>query len=215
VVDSFLERGFTAGKLFRNPYGVDLKMFPPICVNRHSVPAIIFVGTWSWRKGVDVLLAAFNLLNGVRLIHVGPVSEGPDFPSDPLFRHVDPVPQWQLKEYYGMADVFVHASREEGLSLVQAQALACGLPLVCTDRTGGEDLRSILSDSSLVTVVPHDDPVALAAAIRTGLAKAATLTGLRDGLGPARESLSWSAYGRRYGDFLEARVSAGKGVPCA
>lgn len=31
-------------------------------------------------------------------------------------------------------------SIEEGLALVQLQAMACGLPLICNTNTGGEDL---------------------------------------------------------------------------
>lgn len=215
VAASFRELGFPEDKLFRNPYGVDLAMFPPTAIEPHPVPTALFVGPWSLQKGVDVLVSAWERLPGVNLLHVGPRGDGPPFPREAWFRHVDPVPQWELKTWYARADVFVQPSRQEGLSLVQAQALACGLPLVCTDRTGGEDLRDMIRDRERVTVVPHDDPAALAAGIRKGLAKAALLNGIRDGLGAARESLSWSAYGRRYGEFLEARVSAGRGAPCA
>ena len=58
VERSFLERGFPAEKLFRNPYGVDLAMFPPTPKPRNSVPTLIFVGTWSLQKGCDVLARA-------------------------------------------------------------------------------------------------------------------------------------------------------------
>ena len=37
-------------------------------------------------------------------------------------------------------DVFVICSIEEGLAMVQTQAMACGLPLICTTNTGGDDL---------------------------------------------------------------------------
>jgi glycosyltransferase involved in cell wall biosynthesis len=41
----------------------------------------------------------------------------------------------------------VIASIEEGMAMVQAQALACGLPLICTENTGGEDLLQIIAPS--------------------------------------------------------------------
>ena len=41
----------------------------------------------------------------------------------------------QLKQ----ASIFVHPSLCEGLSLVLMQALSVGLPVVCTDKTGGQD----------------------------------------------------------------------------
>jgi len=147
----------------------------------------------------------------VRLIHVGTVSDMV-LPNLPGFEHYDAVPQWRLKDFYAGAHVFVLASREEGLALVQAQALACGLPLVCTDRTGGEDLREFLDDPSLITVVPHDDPEALADALRFALDRARRQSGIRDILGPAREKLSWRAYGERYARAIEERMPPKNGT---
>ena len=45
-----------------------------------------------------------------------------------------------LSKYYRQASVFVTCSIEEGLSMVQIQAMACGLPLICTKNSGREDL---------------------------------------------------------------------------
>ena len=203
--ESFIERGFPGSMLFRNPYGVDLRMFPPTPVPDNDFSTILYVGVWSLQKGCDILLKAWQKLESVRLIHVGTIADMP-LPDLPGFEHYDAVPQWQLKDFHARAHVFVLASREEGLALVQAQALACGLPVVCTDRTGGEDLREFLDDPSLVTVVPHDDPEALADALGVALDKARRQNGIRDILGPAREKLSWRAYGERYARALEKRV---------
>jgi len=205
---SFVEEGFPAGKLFCNPYGVDLATFVPTPAPEGQPPTLLFVGLWSYQKGVDLLLTAWRKLDGVRLLHVGAVGDAP-LPADPLFTHVDPVPQDNLPAYYAQAHVFVLASRQEGLSLVQAQALACGLPVVCTDRTGGADLRERLDIPDWVTVVPSDDADALAGGIRAMLTTAMNLTGPRSLLGPKRDQLSWSAYGARYARELE-RVVGGK-----
>jgi glycosyltransferase involved in cell wall biosynthesis len=194
---SFLDRGIPLAKLFRNPYGVDLEMFPATPKPANKLPTVIFAGAWSLRKGCDLLWDACRSSNHWRLLHVGAITDAP-VPSSPLFEHRGPVSQHQLADMYRKADIFVHASREEGLSLVQAQALACGLPLVCTDRTGGEDLRDMLSDPSWVTVVAHGSSTALKKGIEQGLALAAQQTGLREILGEAREKLSWRAYGERY-----------------
>jgi len=55
-------------------------------------------------------------------------------------------------------------------------------------------------------VVPHDDPEALADALRVALDRARRQSGIRDILGPAREKLSWRAYGERYASALEERL---------
>lgn len=201
VEKSFSERGVSIKKLFRNPYGVDLSMFPPTPVPTNEPPTVIFVGGWSLRKGCDVLFKAWKNMEDVNLVHVGAAGDAP-MPNDQGFFHYDPVPQWELKEVYGRAHIFAMASREEGLSLVQAQALACGLPVVCTDRTGGEDLKDFLCDPSLITVVPVERHDVLAEALNAALSRATSMAGVRDLLGAGREKLSWRAYGERYDSKL-------------
>ncbi len=201
VEQSFLERGFPAQKLFRNPYGVDLTMFPPTPKPKNKVPTLVFAGTWSLRKGCDVLAEALHDQSW-RLIHVGSLGDVP-FPNLANFESRGFVPQPKLAEIYAEADVLVLPSREEGLSYVQVQALSCGLPLVCTDRTGGEDLAEFLEDPAWVTVVPTNNVTALRVGIGRALTTAGTQTGLRDILGAARERLSWRAYGERYNQKLK------------
>ena len=195
VAESFARDPPAEAKLFVNPYGVDLDMFP----ERMSLPAnepktVLAVGGWTYRKGADVLTQAIRSLDGVRLLHVGPLVDTP-FPKDARFTHVDAVPQHRLAAYYSQAHVFALASREEGLALVQAQALAVGLPLVCTDRTGGIDLAHSPGLAERISVVPHGNPQALRDALARALRTAETLAPL---LPADRASLSWRAYGERY-----------------
>ena len=87
------------------------------------------------------------------------------------------------------------------------QALASGLPLVCTERTGGADLAHTPALAARITVVPHDDVGALTDAIARWRDR------WRDGekLPPLseadRETLSWAAYARRYSNELLAGIS--------
>jgi len=198
VVRSFIEKGIDPSRLFLNPYGVDLKMFPPTnAPSRQGTPQILMTGAWSLRKGCDILVEAWRRLPDVGLQHVGPVADAP-LPQDKGFEHHASVDQSRLNEFYARGHVFALASREEGLALVQAQALASGLRVVCTDRTGGEDLKQFLTDPEMVTVVPSGDSAALTTALRLALERAQSLSGVRDYLGAAREKLSWRAYGERY-----------------
>ena len=196
VEQSFLERNIPSTKLFRNPYGVSLDQFKPTTAP-DGPPTIIMVGHWSKRKGCDILVRAWQKLKGVKLLHVGLIGDEP-LPQTEGFEHHDQVDQPRLAQFYARAHVFALASREEGLAVVQAQALACGLRVVCTDRTGGADLKAFLSDPGLVTVVPHDNHEKLAEALAIAIEKATIITGLRDTLGNAREQLSWRSYGERY-----------------
>ena len=166
-----------------------------------SEPTLLFVGHWSYRKGVDVLTKAIEAMDGVRLIHVGALHDAL-FPRHPRFVHHEPVPQWQLKEFYQAAHVFVLASREEGLALVQCQALASGLLLVCTDRTGGADLARFPGVGRLIRVVPAGDPDSLRRALVQALDDATGKTAVAPITMAERENLSWRAYAIRHLDEL-------------
>jgi len=213
AAESFLAAGVPERKLLVNPYGCDLTMFPPTPRSGVRHPTLLFVGTWCLRKGCDVLVQAWRSLDHVRLVHVGAVGDL-SLPADAGFTHVDPVPQQDLSGFYADADVFVLASREEGLALVQAQALASGLPVVCTARTGGVDLRDLVRCGDAVIEVPPDDPERLASAIRRAIDHAATMNTksprkLVDDLTP----LSWRAYGERYDGLLRAALDGQAALP--
>jgi glycosyltransferase involved in cell wall biosynthesis len=152
VEETFTARGIARSKLYRNTLGVDLAAFSP----ETSAPRdfrVLYVGSKSLRKGVHYLREGFlqASLPGAQLRLVGgdlpetPLLLGPPHPQIMSIGHM---PQARLVDEYRQAAVFVIASIEEGLAMVQAQAMACGLPLICTTNTGGEDLL----------VATHDGP---------------------------------------------------------
>jgi glycosyltransferase involved in cell wall biosynthesis len=208
VEESFRRDAAAHNKLFRNPTGANLSMFP-LRPDKQALESftLLYVGSWSLRKGCDILTKAVTQVAGVRLTHVGAIGDC-EFPAGhSQFIHVAPVPQPELATVYSEADVFVLASREEGLSAVLIQALASGLPLVCTDRTGGVDLAHTPTLAARITVVPHDDVSALACAIARWRDRRLSGRKLPRLSETDREKLSWAAYARRYSDELLARVS--------
>jgi len=84
-----------------------------------------------------------------------------------------PQPRASLAWYYSQGSVLVLPSIEEGLALVLAQAMACGLPVIASANTGAEDL---LQDGVEGFIVPARDP----AAIRTRLEWMLDNPGARD-----------------------------------
>src|SRR5439155_8388806 len=89
VAESFAPWPEHARKLFLSPYGVDLDQFPLRTGTLPSEPTVLFVGTWSYQKGVDVLTEAIKEMDGVRLIHVGALGDAP-FPDHPRFVQYEP-----------------------------------------------------------------------------------------------------------------------------
>lgn len=142
--NSFLKKGFPEKKILHNPYGTDLKLFRK--EEKHdTVFRVIFAGGICIRKGVHYLLRAFSELNlpNAELWLIGVIDVG----MKPFlkkyagtFRLVGKAPQGELYKYYSQGSVFCILSIEEGLALVQAQAMACGLPVIATTNTGAADI---------------------------------------------------------------------------
>lgn len=73
------------------------------------------------------------------------------------------VNQTDLPKYYGLSDVFVLPSTYEPRGAVINEAMACGLPVIVTDRCGS--IGDIVLDGDNAFVYPAGDAAALAAAM--------------------------------------------------
>lgn len=163
VQRSFIDRGVSEEKLRVVPYGVDLEMFRPV-KKEDKVFRIIYVGELSVRKGIHYLLEAASRFSEkeVEVWLIGsalPESQALLNRYKGRFRHLGVLPRAELHRYYSQGSVFVIASIEEGLALVQAQAMACGIPIIATVNTGAEDL---FSDGVEGFIVPIRDANAIA-----------------------------------------------------
>jgi glycosyltransferase involved in cell wall biosynthesis len=99
-----------------------------------------------------------------------------------------------LDRAYDAADVMVLASRAETYGMVVTEALARGLPVIATE-VGGvtEALGQGAGGFRPGLLVPPDDPMALAGALRSWLGDAELRAGLRQAAGERRDSLcGWS-----------------------
>jgi alpha-maltose-1-phosphate synthase len=143
---SFIEMGLPADLIHVIPYGVRLEKFVRTSEPSAVAFEVLFAGSVTLRKGIPYLLEAFAQLRhpAKRLRVAGSIH--PDMKTV-LGRlpqqHVEflgPVPQEQLAQLMSTSHVMVLPSIEEGLALVQGQALACGCPVLCSTNTGGEDL---------------------------------------------------------------------------
>jgi glycosyltransferase involved in cell wall biosynthesis len=201
VYQSFLKYGGAREKLFINPYGVSLVHFHPTEKPTKDMYDVIMVGRWSYLKGCDLIVEACKEMK-IRFLHVGTIVDL-IFPKDHNFTHIHSIDERMLIDYYSQAKVFVLPSRMEGLALVQAQALACGLPIVCSKNTGGRDLRNFLSDKKWIIEMEEMTVECLMKCIREALSLADSQPiGKRNYAGEDIENLTWKAYGKRYENFL-------------
>ena len=148
-------------------------------INHENI--ILYVGQLIERKGVNYLLKAHEKLSDkydVGLVLVGSGNQKQELMKlceDNAIDNVhfiDFVQKDALPQYYAIADVFVLPSTEEVWGLVINEAMACGLPVISTDKVGAsidlikqgvngyvipasdvdrlfESLEMILSDSKL------------------------------------------------------------------
>jgi glycosyltransferase involved in cell wall biosynthesis len=94
-------------------------------------------------------------------------------------------------------------SREDGFGMVLSQAIACGLPIVCSKDTGGRDLRNFLEDKKWIIEMPETTAECLATCVKEALKLADFQPeGKRDYVGNTIKQLTLEAYGRRYDEFL-------------
>ncbi len=126
-----------------------------------------------YKNGVDTLLDCANIAvkKNPKIVFVA-VGKGPDMESvrqqiarlgmEANFRLAGFVSDEELPFYYNLADMFVLPSKSgEGLPLVAAEAMACGVPVVATD-VGG--IKEILPPSFGRLVAPNQ-PQLLADAV--------------------------------------------------
>ena len=210
---SFLDEGVPPEKMCKVPYGVRLDRFRKVANPDSESFDVLFVGAVSIQKGVPDLLDAFARIRHPRkrLSFVGGMS--PEI-SRLLDRHPPPPkvsflghwPQVQLREIMSRSHVMVLSSIQEGLALVQAQAMACGCPVIASEHTGAADL---FTDGVEGFIVPIRSPEILAERLQ----ELADDPARREAMGKAslervRSLGGWRDYGKRMAIVLENLCSS-------
>jgi len=203
---SFLQHGIAEKRVYVCPYGVNLSEFRK-GEKRDAKFRVICVGQITIRKGIGHLLRAVEPLvrkNKLELWLVGQI----DSAVQPLldnfkgvFEYKGVCPRKDLWRLYSQASVLVLASVEEGFGLVQAQAMACGVPVIATENTGAEDL---FKDGVEGFIVTARSPEAIRAKLEWMMDNAAR----RDGMAAAalervKTLGGWDRYGECVGQVYE------------
>ncbi len=188
--------GLPASRIEILPNGVDLDKFSPSepAVKRElrhllgiseSAEIVLYSGSVTRRKGIDLLLAAWPLVlaerPGARLLLAGSIGPRKSF-RDPgmradldafteeIYHTLDAMPGRdsvimlgncdQIADYYRAADLFVFPSRLEGLPNAVLEAMASGLPSVIAPFAGipddGEEFGTSGREFVRTTHVPSD-----------------------------------------------------------
>ncbi|MFK8163796.1 MAG: glycosyltransferase [Lewinella sp.] len=134
---------------------------------------LLHLSDFSWQKRLDVLLVAFDLArkkdesllltiagNGDPKVVENLIGNHPEIATAITLE--GELSRSEVNELMGEHDLFVLSSEVETQGIVLTEALCCGLPVVTTNCGGPADLGLGPEDG---TIVPVNDPRALAAAI--------------------------------------------------
>ncbi len=163
VKQSFIQKGIDKKKLVKIPYGASLDRFKKIGYPPTNKFRVLWVGGISIRKGFLYALKAFQNLDHPHkeFVVIGAIEEQ----IKPLLKtfNLDQVqfkgqiPNNELLKYYSTSHVFILASLEEGLAMVQGEALACGCPVIATTNTGAADLFTDGKEGYIVSIRNVDE----------------------------------------------------------
>jgi glycosyltransferase involved in cell wall biosynthesis len=162
---SFIEKGFAEERLLKVNFGFSAMKHStePVTDQAKECFRVLYVGQLHFRKGLRYAIEAFRQLKHPRkeFIIVGARSgvtglEKIQLPKEVSFTGT--LKGAELDQQYKKASVFILPSLEEGLALVQLEALSFGVPLLITTSTGGDD---IITNGVQGFIVPPADAGAL------------------------------------------------------
>jgi len=124
---------------------------------------VAFVGQFIQRKGYARVAAAIDQLNddNIAAVFLGSAKEG-RMPQCRGIIKCGLVRQNEIAKYLNAADVFVLPTRAEGCCNAIVEAMACGLPIVSSDKPFNYDIL----DSTNARLINPDSVDEIAAAIR-------------------------------------------------
>ena len=147
VKETLTKCGVAQDKIRIVPYGANLSSAVERGVKSKGERInFLYAGQVSMHKGVPYILKAMSAFPSAKA-HL--TLTGKYYPTD---RFVDPylnienisftglVTFDRMKSIYESADVFVFPSLYEGMAQVGIEAMACGLPIICTKNSGVSDL---------------------------------------------------------------------------
>ena len=208
VKNSFLERGFKEEKLILNPYGAAQIFKQTKMGDTKGKFKILYLGSLTRQKGLVYLFRALQKLDIVseqfEVWFIGSVAREME-PEIERYRQTNwrffgHMPQHELPNLISQCDIAVQPSLQEGLSMVIPQMLGCGIPVIATTNTGGEN---IIIDGETGYIIPTRSPEAIIEKIQLLYYQPELLASMKKSAAESvLDGFTWDDYGTRYIQFL-------------
>ncbi len=156
---TFWEKGFSRDKIWINNFGGS-KHFN---VSENAMPdqkpfRVLYLGSITIQKGLRYLFDAFEQLpeQDFELWIIGSLAKDMETLMNEkkkknwkIFGFVN---HYKLADLISQCHIAVQPSIQEGLSMVIPQILACGLPVIATTNTGGEDIIEEGNNGNIIPI---------------------------------------------------------------
>ncbi|OQX54722.1 MAG: hypothetical protein B5M53_05585 [Candidatus Cloacimonas sp. 4484_209] len=177
--------------------GVNTKIFHPVKVKKNpNEIRILCSGDPRQRKGTKTILEAVEIAK----------KEEPRIVLDTYYGKG--IPQEKMAEKYCSADIFVEGSWHAGWNNPVAEAMACKVPVICTDIGGVKDFAF---HEKTALLVPPRDPEAMAAAILRLIKDEKLRETLRENAYQHIRQFDWDRSAKRLEEILNYELSIKKG----
>lgn len=207
---TFLDQRVESEKLFLNYLGVSLKEFPYNRKTQINPNKLVFgnVGNLSMQKNVaaiiNVMEKIYETNKNIHLVLAGAI-EQQTFPATlldrPFITYKGKVPQAELNKIYKEIDVFVINSVQEGMAMVQLQAMSSGCPIISTINAGASDL---INDYENGIAIPAFDNITLRKAMEWFIEnKHAILPMGIKSRQKTENGFTWDDFGKRNMEFIQ------------
>jgi glycosyltransferase involved in cell wall biosynthesis len=210
VKSTFLEQGFQDKKIIMNPYGASGLFRTDVLAKPKDSFRILYLGSLIRRKGLKYLFQSLHTIGippeKFEVWFIGSISDEIKIEIEqykmPNWKFWGHVPQHELPQIISQCDVGIQPSIEEGLSMVIPQMLGCGIPVIATANSGGEN---IIENGETGYIIPIRSGEAIASKIEFLYENPDKLTYMKS---QAKESVKkgfkWDDYGDRYLMFLNS-----------
>ncbi|QQR49699.1 glycosyltransferase family 4 protein [bacterium] len=211
---SFIDQGIRPEKVLCLPCGMDVSYFAAQAPAKDPTNfRVIFVGLAGVRKGVHYLIEAWQQLNlppaSTELLIVGNVQKDLNHVLAKMsvptnVRFFGSTTRATLRTLYQGSDLFVLPSLEDGFGMVIGEAMAAGLPVVCTTSTGAPDM---ITDDIEGFLVPPANSEALAEKILNIYTNVELRTAMGQAAQKTIQNFTWDIYGRRVYELYQNLIA--------